>query len=347
MAIEYGLGEAARFSEAGLDNGFENRDFLSVEQLTAESLKALHDEANLMSRLTAQTGTYSLLGGSVHNLLFWDSSSTRTKGSFDHAIERLGGLAKPFHQESSSKQKGETFEDTVEMLDAYMVPGRDTLIVRHNVEGSVRRAAEIADVQVINAGDGTGEHPTQALLDTKTIRDTVNRLDESMIVFHGDLAHARTVNSTAPLLAIMGVKRMAFVAPADELRLSANIVQKLQAEGVEVSEYDDIREIAPQADIIYAVRTQYEFMDDPEAARARFTGKCLLTTEKLEGSGAKIMHPLPEDRQDLNIDAALRQDPRWIGKEQARQGMYTRMALLALMAGKSLGRGHHPHLSAV
>src|SRR5205085_2898118 len=109
-----------------------------------------------------------------------------------------------FHQDSSSSGKGETFEDTIEMLDAYLVPERDGIIVRHNEAGGVAIAAQLADSHVTNAGDGTNEHPTQALLDTLTVRRRVPDLATAQIVFYGDLAHARTVNSTAPLLALTG-----------------------------------------------------------------------------------------------------------------------------------------------
>jgi aspartate carbamoyltransferase catalytic subunit len=333
-------------------NGNFETDFLSVQQLTIADLNLVHEEADAMRWMANSRGVDDLLQGHVYNLVFWDSASTRTKYSFDHAIKRLGGQSVVFDQAASSSGKGETFEDTIEMIDAYLVP-RDAIIVRHNKAGSLAIAAEIADVPVINAGDGTGEHPTQAVLDTKTIRKRfASNLPEANIVFFGDLAHARTVNSTAPLLAKLGARRMTFVAPEEALRLSPDILENLRAEGVEIMESDDLREVAPDADLIYGTRTQYELMHPgdktaQQEARLRYTGKCMITEDKVQGSRALWMHPLPEDQADLNLEPHLRRDPRCIYKEQASNGEWTRMALLARLAGKSLWQEYRatgPHL---
>jgi aspartate carbamoyltransferase catalytic subunit len=185
------------------------------------------------------------------------------------------------------------------------------------------------------------------VLDTLTIRNRVPDLSEANITFFGDMANARTVNSSAPLLATMGVRRMNFVAPIEGLPFNPSIQEGLKAQGVEVTETNDLREVAKDSDIIYTVRTQYELMFQEEQdmskrkalqaeARTRFTGRCLITPDMIEGSNALIMHPLPEDQTDLNVASELRRDPRVIFKEQAANGEWSRMALLALQAGKTV-----------
>jgi aspartate carbamoyltransferase len=324
-----------------IDGNFAT-DYLSEEQLTLDDLNRVHEEADAMRWMAQNRGVDDLLQGHVYDLVFWDSKSTRTKYSFEHAIKRLGGQAVVFDQSASSSGKGETFEDTIEMIDAYLIPERDAIIVRHNVAGSLAVAAEIADAPVINAGDGKAKHPTQALLDTKTIRHRFQgRLPEINVGFFGDLANGRTVNSCAPLLANMGVGRMTFVAPDEELRMSSAILDGLRTSGVEVAESDELREVSSGLDVIYGVRTQYELMhpgdlDAQAEARRKFTGKCLITPDMVRGSQAVWMHPLPEDHEDINLVKELRRDPRCIYKEQAANGVWTRMALLTLMADKTL-----------
>lgn len=333
------MGAAAAEQGSPQFNGDFRTDFLSVDQLTPTDLDKIHHEADAMRWLARNKGQQPTLQGHFYDLVFWNSGSTRTKESFKHAILRLGAGFVDFHQEtSSSKTKGETFEDTIEMMDAYLVPGRDGLIIRHKERGSLAVAAELADTDVINAGDGTGEHPTQAVLDTKTIRERFERLDETHMAFFGDIARGRTIHSTAPLLAAMGVKRMTFVAPHEEMRAEEEMLQNLRAAGVEATETDELREAAPTADMIYAVRTQYEFMLDPGYWRDKLTGKALITAADMKDSKALVMHPLPEDKEDPNFDPEVRCDPRCIVKEQAAWGEWTRMALLALQAGKSAMR---------
>ena len=322
-------------------NGDFQTDFLSVDQLTLEDLNQLHLEADAMQWMAWNQGVSDVLEGRVYDLVFWDSNSTRTKMSFIHAIKRLGGKDVPFDQSSSSSGKGETFADTIEMIDSYLIPERDAIIVRHNKVGNVALAAEIADAPVLNAGDGAGEHPTQAVLDTQTIRKRFPNLEDVHIAFFGDLAYARTVNSSAPLLAKMGVRQMSFVGPHEDLRASDMLIQRLKFDGVHVTESDDLREVAKHADVIYGLRTQYELRNpDDKAAQAedreRLGGLCRITPDKVEGSDAVWMHPLPEDQADLNIVPELRRDPRCIYKEQAGHGEWTRMALLARLAGTSL-----------
>ncbi|HET7060386.1 MAG TPA: hypothetical protein VFH99_03700 [Candidatus Saccharimonadales bacterium] len=177
------------------------------------------------------------------------------------------------------------------------------------------------------------------MLDTKTIRDRLSELEETHVVFFGDIERGRTIHSTATLLATMGVKRMTFVAPHEEMRMrEPYMFDNLRLAGVEVAETDELAGVAPDADVIYSVRTQYEFMLDPDYWRGKLTGKALITPDDMKDSEALIMHPLPEDQEDRNIDPALRRDPRCIVKEQAAWGEWTRMALLALQAGKSAMR---------
>lgn len=319
------------------DGNFQT-DFLSIEQMTVSDFWRLDVEADAMKWMAQEKGVYPLLEGSVYDLLFWESDSTRTKSSFIHAVERLGGTALPFDYDGSSKNKGETFERTTEMLDSYLIPGRDGLIIRHNQAGAVAEAAKLADVHVINAGDGANEHPTQANLDGKTVVNHVPDLSEAYIAYFGDLARARTVNSTAILLAKLGVERMAFVSPVEEMRPRHELIADLRGLGVATLETNDLRAVIQRVHGVYVSRTQYNLMPEGERdeARRRLQGAGLITPDMLEGSGAFLMHPLPEDNDDPNFHPDLRRDPRCIVKEQAANGQWTRMGFLALQAGKSM-----------
>ncbi|HET8709132.1 MAG TPA: hypothetical protein VFL85_02520 [Candidatus Saccharimonadales bacterium] len=322
-------------------NGDFSADFLSVEQLTPRDLATLHAEADAFQAVVTQRGRLPLLENSVYGTVFWDSLSTRTKHSFEFAVKRLGAEVVDVLQAVSSSGKGESYESTVEMVDAWMVPGRDALITRHNKAGTVARAAALIDAYVINAGDGTGEHPTQAVLDTKTVRSYSERglvppMDEVNFMFFGDLAHSRAANSTAPLLVDMGIRTITLVAPHPGLAAPRELAAKLRRSGATVTETDDFQAAARSAHFIYGMRTQREFI--PPEEYSEYVGKCLITPEMMLESQARIMHPLPENEEDLNIHPELRADARCIVKEQAGNGQSTRGAFLALQAGKSIIR---------
>lgn len=319
-------------------NGDFQDDFLSVDQLSGEDLRQIYHETDAAEWVFKNLGTIALLEGHCYDLVFWHSPSTRTKESFKRAISRLGGTYSDFDQSSCSEIKGETFEDTISTLDAYLNPERDSLIIRNKHVGQVALAADIARAPVINAGDGIGGHPTQGVLDGRTAVEHVPNIADASIAFYGDLAHARTVNSTAPVLGKLGMKRMYFVTPVEELRAAPATVESIRNMGIEVIETDDLQAVAPQVDLIYGLRTQYEAFEDADAARKRLEGACLISQNMIQKSAAKIMHPGPEDSKDPSFHPEVRRSLANIVQVQAANGLITRMATLGLMAGKPISQ---------
>jgi len=261
--------------------------------------------------------------------LFYEPS-TRTRLSFESAMGRLGGtiLSTESAGEYSSAAKGETLEDTIRTIEGYA----DCIVLRHSQEGSARRAAKVSAVPIINAGDGPGQHPTQALLDVYTIKRELGRLSDFKIGMVGDLAHGRTVRSLAYVLSMYPGVRMTFVAPP-VVRMKDDIKEFLTSVGVQWEEATDLREVAASVDVLYQTRIQRERFVDP-AAYEQARGKYIINADlmKLVPQHGVVMHPLPRvDEITVDVDA----DPRAAYFRQARNGLFVRMALLKLcMADK-------------
>ena len=265
------------------------------------------------------------LQGRVMAALFYEPS-TRTRLSFEAAMLRLGGSAMGTDnaREFSSAAKGETLEDTIRIVNG----SADVIVLRHDEDGAAKRAAAVSDIPVINAGDGRGQHPTQALLDIYTIRAELGRVDGVEIAMVGDLANGRTVRSLTYLLSKYRDVRIWFVAPK-AVAMREDIKGHLDEHGVEWAETEDLESILGKVDVVYQTRIQKErFTDvadymavkgvyriDP-AAMARFNPKGIL------------MHPLP--RVD-EIDPAVDSDPRSAYFRQARNGVPIRMAVLDMV----------------
>ena len=215
--------------------------------------------------------------------------------------------------------------DTIRTIEGYA----DAIVLRHFAAGSARAAAAVASVPIINAGDGPGQHPTQALLDVYTIRRELGRLDSVRVALVGDLAHGRTARSLAYLMAMFPGVSFVFVAPA-VVRMGSDIKAHLDAAGVPWSEADDLRAVAAEVDVLYQTRIQKErFQDRPEdyeAARGKFVvdGRVMAALPK----GSVVMHPLP--RVDEIVAAEVDADPRAAYFRQAKNGLDVRMALLKL-----------------
>ena len=258
--------------------------------------------------------------------LFYEPS-TRTRLSFESAMARLGGavLTTESAQEFSSAAKGETLEDTIRVVAGYS----DVIVLRHFESGASQRAAEVAGIPVINAGDGAGQHPTQSLLDMYTIRREVGQIDSVSIELVGDLANGRTVRSLCYLLAKYKSPKIYFVAPS-VVRMKEDIKDYLRRHDTDFEEVEDLHAVAREVDVIYQTRIQRERFGDRPHEYEQARGKYIIDQTVLDcmRKEAIVMHPLP--RVD-EIDTAVDGDPRAAYFRQAHNGLYVRMALLRML----------------
>jgi aspartate carbamoyltransferase catalytic subunit len=262
------------------------------------------------------------LQGRVLAALFYEPS-TRTRLSFEAAMLRLGGrtMGTDNAREFSSAAKGETLEDTIRIVSGYA----DVIVLRHQEEGAAGRAAAVSDVPVINAGDGPGQHPTQALLDLYTIRDELGHVDGVSIAMVGDLANGRTARSLAYLLSKYSGITIWFVAPPP-VAMRDDIKRHLDENGVAWRETAELDAVLPEVDVVYQTRIQKERFTDIRAYETvRGTYRIDASTLSRLRPAAVVMHPLPRvDEIAPEVDA----DPRAAYFRQARNGMHVRMALL-------------------
>jgi aspartate carbamoyltransferase catalytic subunit len=283
-----------------------------LEELFARSEEIKREPHKFMGRLAGQ----------VMAALFYEPS-TRTRLSFDAAMLRLGGatMGTDSAREFSSAAKGETLEDTIRIVSGYA----DVIVLRHNEEGAAKRAAAVSSVPIINAGDGPGQHPTQALLDLYTIRDELSRIDGVRVAMVGDLANGRTVRSLTYLLSKFKDIKFWFVAPP-QVAMRDDLKKHLDEHHVPWVETQDLESVLPEVDVVYQTRIQKERFTDPEAYNAvkgiyRIDKSSLALMRKY----AILMHPLP--RVD-EIAPEVDDDPRAAYFRQARNGLHIRMALL-------------------
>jgi len=308
--------------------GLLGQDILSVAQFDKELLERIFLRAREMREMVELNGSCDLLRGKVLTCLFYEPS-TRTSSSFISAMERLGGSVIPITQgvQFSSVAKGESLADTVRVLEQFC----DVIVLRHPELGSAKIAADYASVPVINAGDGPGEHPTQALLDLFTIREEIGTLDGLNVVMVGDLRYGRTVHSLTKLLLQYKVN-LRFVSP-EILRLPLNIMNQVIDAGVDARETHDLSEVIEKADVLYVTRVQKERFADLtqyEEVKNYFE----ITPEIMSKAKSKmiVMHPLPRVGE---IHYAVDSDPRAAYFRQVKNGMYVRMALLAGVLGRA------------
>lgn len=305
---------------------FKGKDILDGAQFTREEIECIMDVAADMREQLRKVHSLDLVKGYVLGALFFEPS-TRTRLSFETAMHRLGGSVVGFASAgSSSSAKGESLADTIRNVDQYV----DVIAMRHPRIGSAREAAEVAEAPVINGGDGAGQHPTQALLDLFTIQSERGQVDGNTIILCGDLKHGRTVHAGVEVYKHYDCK-LIFVAP-DALRMPPEITARLREQGVTVEETTDLEAAIAEANVLYMTRIQKERFDDP-AEYERLKGSYILTREMVERLNPEltIMHPLPRvneittDVDDLPGAAYFR---------QARNGVFTRMALIALVTGE-------------
>ncbi len=320
--------EQTPYKNGKRSNGLTGQDILSVDQFSPELLDYIFARSREMREMVEHMGASDLLKGFVLTCLFYEPS-TRTSSSFISAIERLGGSMIPITQgvQFSSVSKGETLADTVRTLEQFS----DVIVLRHPEIGAAQLAADYASVPIINAGDGAGEHPTQALLDLFTIREELGRLDGLKVAMVGDLRFGRTVHSLTKLLLHYDVS-LRFVSP-EILRLPLTLMNQIIDSGIDVRETHDVADVIENADVLYVTRVQKERFSDLaqyEAVKDYF----VITPELMEKAKEKmvVMHPLPRVGE---IHYSVDKDPRAAYFRQVQNGMYVRMALLAAVLGKA------------
>jgi aspartate carbamoyltransferase catalytic subunit len=299
----------------------KNRSLVSIDDLTTEEVIRILDLAGEFEKKPVQ----KLLEGKVIATLFFEPS-TRTRLSFESAINRLGGKIVGFSDASSSSvSKGETLHDTIKMVSSYS----DLIVMRHPVEGSARFASEVASVPVINAGDGANQHPTQTLLDMYSIRKTQGTLDNLNIFMVGDLKYGRTVHSLMMALSRWNTT-FNFISP-DELKMPDEFKLYLENLGLKYYEHSDFTDIISRADIIYMTRVQKERFSDP-IEYEKVKNVYVLKNSMLANTkpNMKILHPLPRVNE---IHTDVDSNPKAYYFEQALNGVFTRQAILCSLLG--------------
>ncbi|RXM27756.1 CAD protein [Acipenser ruthenus] len=304
---------------------FIGQHILSVQQFSKEQMSHLFNVAHNLRLMVQKERSVDILKGKVMASMFYEVS-TRTSSSFSAAMQRLGGSVVHFSELTSSTQKGESLADSVQTMSCYA----DVLVLRHPEPGAVESAAKLCRKPVINAGDGVGEHPTQALLDIFTIREELGTVNGMTITMVGDLKHGRTVHSLAKLLTQYRIT-LRYVAPKN-LHMPTEIIKFVAAKGIKQEEFDSIEEALPDTDVLYMTRIQKERFASEAEYKACF-GQFILTPHIMTRAKGKmvVMHPLPRVNE---ISVEVDTDPRAAYFRQAENGMYIRMALLATVLGR-------------
>lgn len=298
-----------------------NKSLVSIHDFSKEEILRIME---LAADFEANPNQRLLYGKVVASLFF--EPSTRTRLSFESAINRLGGRVIGFSDaNATSVSKGETLNDTIRVIANYC----DMIVMRHPVEGAARYASEISKVPVVNAGDGANQHPSQTLLDLYSIIKTQKRLDGINIMMVGDLKYGRTVHSLLQALSHFKA-RFTFVSPT-ELQMPTEYKMYLYERGISYYETSDIMERINTADIIYMTRVQRErFSDTMEYERVK--NSYILKNEMLINTkdNMKILHPLPRVNE---IDYSVDENPKAYYFNQTENGVYTRMAIMSYLLG--------------
>ncbi len=298
------------------------KHLIETQQFDREALERLFDFATSFENKRDES-----LRGKILASLFYEPS-TRTRLSFESAMMRLGGnvLSMENASESSSTTKGETLEDTIRIVDNYA----DIIVLRHPDEGTAARAAAVSEVPIVNAGDGAGQHPTQAFLDLYTIQREMGRTDDFRIAFIGDLKYGRAARSLAYLLGKYDGIRMTFVS-APGLKIKDDIKDYLAEKGVAIEETEDIRSAMQSADVVYQTRIQKERFPS-EQEYLQFKGRYVISRPMADHmkEGAILIHPLPRAGE---IAPEVDDSPHAVYFKQAGYGVLIRMALLRMLLG--------------
>jgi aspartate carbamoyltransferase len=304
------------------------KDILSVKQFSRDDLQYVFGVAHEMRGMVERVGTFDLLKGKILANLFYEPS-TRTSSSFIAAMERLGGSVISINEvKYSSVSKGESLPDTIRTLECYA----DVLVLRHPETGAAAIAAKAAKKPVINAGDGVGEHPTQALLDAFTIMEELGRLDNLTVTMLGDLKYGRTVHSLARLLTNFTNIKLNYVSP-DILKMPKEVMDEVGAKNVPQAEFSSLDEVLADTDVLYVTRVQKERFEDPTDYET-VKGAYVIDPEIMKAAKKDmiVMHPLPRVGE---ISTDFDDDPRAAYFRQMEYGLYVRMAALAMVLGKA------------
>ena len=306
-----------------MENRLYNRDIISIADFDRNDLELVLETAARLKNSPRP----DLLKSKVVASCFFEAS-TRTRLSFETAVQRLGGTLIGFSDAgNTSARKGETLSDSVKIITSYT----DALMIRHPQEGAARLASEFASSPVINGGDGSNQHPTQTLLDLFSIRECQDSLDGLKIAFVGDLKYGRTVHSLAQAMCHFGAK-FTFIAP-EALTMPDYILEELDEKGIQYQFSDSIEEVVPNVDIIYMTRIQKERFDETEYKH--IASKYILEVDALKEArdNLKILHPLPRVNE---IAVEVDKTPYAYYFQQAENGVYARQALLALVLNETL-----------
>ncbi len=292
------------------------KSLVSIHDFSKEEIEGIIEKAAYFEANPYE----NILKGRVISTLFFEPS-TRTRLSFESAINRLGGRVIGFSDaNATSVSKGETLHDTIRVISGYC----DMIVMRHPIEGAARYASEVASVPVVNAGDGSNQHPTQTLLDLYSIAKTQGTLDGINIMMVGDLKYGRTVHSLLQALSHFKAT-FTFVSPP-ELRMPLEYKKFLYELGLQYYETSDIKECMASADIIYMTRVQRERFSDPMEYE-RVKNAYILRNKMLADTkdNMRILHPLPRVNE-INTD--VDSNPKAYYFEQAQNGVFTRMAII-------------------
>ncbi|MFC0878635.1 aspartate carbamoyltransferase [Saccharicrinis sp. FJH2] len=299
----------------------EHKSLVSITDYSKEEILRIVDLAAYFEKNPNQ----NLLKGKVIATLFFEPS-TRTRLSFETAINRLGGRVIGFSDsKSSSTSKGETLKDTVKMVSNYA----DLIVMRHPLEGSAKFASEQASVPVVNAGDGANQHPSQTLLDLYSIKKTQGSLENLNIFMVGDLKYGRTVHSLLMAMAHFN-PIFNFIAP-DELRMPKEYKNYCTTQGIRYFEHSEFTDIISEADILYVTRVQQERFNDP-IEYEKVKNVYVLRRKMLENTkpNLRVLHPLPRVNE-IHEDVDSSEKAYYF--DQARNGVFTRMAIIAYALG--------------
>ncbi len=297
----------------------KGKDIISIRDFTKKDIEYVLKTAKKMEKSRARP-----LKGKILSCMFFEPS-TRTRLSFATAMERMGGDVIGFSsKETTSVVKGENLKDTIKTIENYC----DVIVIRHPKEGASRFAADISKIPVINAGDGSNQHPTQTLLDLYTIKKEKNRLDINIALI-GDLKYGRTVHSLVHALAMWGAK-ISLVSP-EGLEMPREVLEDLNQFNVEIKETNDLETAVRDSDVLYVTRIQKERFPDP-GEYEKIKGAYRITLDTLEHAkkDLTILHPLPRiDEIAQEVDDS----PHAKYFEQVNNGVPVRMAVLGLVLG--------------
>lgn len=309
-------------------NPLYRRNVVSIRDLTRSDLEAI---VSLASKFKATPPKPYLANRVIASCFF--EASTRTRLSFETAVQRLGGQLIGFSDgANTSTKKGETLTDSIHMISGYA----DAIIMRHPKEGAARLASEVATVPVVNGGDGANQHPSQTLLDLFSVAECQGRLDNLHFAFVGDLKYGRTVHSLAQALCHFK-PTFTFVAPA-ALRMPSYIERYLEEQGVSFQYVDHLEQAIPEVDVLYMTRVQKERLDPTEYMH--IASQYILKAEMLSAAKPtmRVLHPLPRvDEIDVAVDATNHA----YYFQQAENGVYARQALLAMLMNEQIEELSH------